>query len=372
MKRVLCFIGNLRGGGAQRQMFELIKILHAEGYAITLLTYSRDSQFRLPKGVVWKTVNYPSRILKILSLYKFLWSNEYDVVISFMQYYSVQILPFYWVNHRSRPLIICGERNITLKPDWFEPLLFWFYQNVVDYIVPNTYYQKEYISRVRPALKEKIRVIYNCVDTGYFFSKQKKCLGFPKEIIITARYAPQKNPYMLLEVIKKLKTNHVKNIHFSWHGDLDNKADSVEKVIRNMRQIISEYSLEELISLKGYSEDPCRLYREADCFCLPSLHEGVSNSMLEAMSCELPCIVSSVADNPLIVRDGENGFLFNPKDIEGFYDAVMRYLNLSEEEKILMGRNAGQVVKRKFSKVAFGEAYIKLIKDDEETGGKIS
>lgn len=192
MKRILCFIGSLKGGGAQRQMFELIKVLYAEGYAITLLTYSHSNQYRLPDGVVWETITSPSRIFKMLSLYRFLWNREYDVVISFMQYFSVQILPFYWINRKNRPLIICGERNITLRPDWYEPLLFRLYRDVADYIVPNTYFQEEYISNTKPLLKDKIHVIYNCIDAGYFYPKRKRCLGPIKEIIITARYAPQK------------------------------------------------------------------------------------------------------------------------------------------------------------------------------------
>ena len=362
MKKILCFIGSMRGGGSQRQMFELIKVLHAEGHAITLLTYSRSNQYRLPDGVVWETINCPSRILKIFSLYTFLWLRKYDVVISFIQYFSVQILPFYWINRKNRPLIICGERNITLKPDWFEPFLFKLYHEVTDYIVPNTYYQKEYISKVSPLLKDKIHVIYNSIDTDYFYPRRKKCLGPIREIIVTARYVPQKNPYILLEVIKKLKAKNVIGFHFSWYGDLESKADSVKEVIGNMRKIIAENLLDDLISLNGYSEDPCRLYQGADCFCLPSLHEGVPNSMIEAMSCELPCIVSAVADNSLIVRDEENGFLFDPKDVDDFCRTVVRYLNLSEEQSFLMGRNARLTVKEKFSSAIFAEAYINLIK----------
>lgn len=365
MKRILCFIGSLRGGGAQRQMFELIKVLHAEGYAITLLTYSYNNQYRLPDGVVWKIIARPSRFIKMLLLYKFLWSKEYDVVISFMQYFSVQILPFYWVNHRNKPLIICGERNITLKPDWFEPLLFRLYRDVADYIVPNTYFQKDYIVRTKPVLKDKIHVIYNCIDTGYFYPKRKRHLDPIREIIIIARYAPQKNPYVLLEVIRKLKNNNVGGFHFSWFGDMDSNADSVGEVIRNMRRIISENVLEDLISLKEYSEDPCSLYQGADCFCLPSLHEGVPNSMIEAMCCELPCIVSDVADNSLIVKDGENGFLFDPKDADSFYNAVMKYLNLSEEQSAQMGRNGHKVASDKFSQDEFAKAYIGLVQDSE-------
>lgn len=55
-------------------------------------------------------------------------------------------------------------------------------------------------------------------------------------------------------------------------------------------------------------------YRAVDLVCIPSLHEGMSNVMLEAMSCGRLCVCSRVGGAPEVITDGEDGFLF---DLDG-------------------------------------------------------
>ena len=52
-----------------------------------------------------------------------------------------------------------------------------------------------------------------------------------------------------------------------------------------------------------------------DAFCLPSFKEGYPNVIVEAMSCELPVLCSKICENPVIVEDNINGFLFDPHNI---------------------------------------------------------
>ena len=59
------------------------------------------------------------------------------------------------------------------------------------------------------------------------------------------------------------------------------------------------------------------LYREADCFVLPSLAEGISNTILEAMASGLPCVVSPSAGGSELIEHEQNGLL-----IENILDPV--------------------------------------------------
>lgn len=369
MKNILCFIGSMRGGGAQRQMYELIKVLVGQDHRVTLLTFSQENQFALPTEVEWVVASPRSRVGKLVWLYRYLRKRHDDVLVSFMQYFSVQILPFYLLRRkRNRPLLICGERNITLKQDWFEPLLFRMYQKV-DYIVPNTYTQAEYIVRIRPNLADKVRVVYNFTNPSLFCPSPQKYTTIGQEekerkveILITARYHPQKNPSKLLEVVRKLKEGgYERKVHFSWHGDLDSKADYVQELVADMNAKIHEWGVAEMVSLKNYADNPLPLYQNADAFCLPSLHEGVSNSMVEAMLCGLPCIVSRVSDNARIITDGEDGFLFDPLDVESFCQALQKFIGLSTDQICEMGQNARATAIEKFSYRQFAEGYLQLI-----------
>ncbi len=68
------------------------------------------------------------------------------------------------------------------------------------------------------------------------------------------------------------------------------------------------------VHLLGERSDIPELLRAFDLFCLPSLAEGISNTLLEAMATGLPVVATRVGGNPELVVDGETGMLVPPAD----------------------------------------------------------
>jgi glycosyltransferase involved in cell wall biosynthesis len=62
-----------------------------------------------------------------------------------------------------------------------------------------------------------------------------------------------------------------------------------------------------------------------DVFALPSLAEGISNTLLEAMSCSRAVVASAVGGNVELVDDGVNGTLTPPSDPQSLDAALLRY-----------------------------------------------
>jgi glycosyltransferase involved in cell wall biosynthesis len=85
----------------------------------------------------------------------------------------------------------------------------------------------------------------------------------------------------------------------------------------------------------------------ADFFVLPSRREGLSFSLLEAMSFGLPAIVSDAPGNAEVV--GDAGIVVPPGDIAGFSAAFER-LTLDQEERHRMGELARQRVGEQFDR----------------------
>jgi sugar transferase (PEP-CTERM/EpsH1 system associated) len=83
---------------------------------------------------------------------------------------------------------------------------------------------------------------------------------------------------------------------------------------------------ESLVWFAGERNDVPELVSGLDLFVLPSLREGISNTILEAMASGLPVIATNVGGNPELVVDGETGMLVPPSDPVAMADAVHSYL----------------------------------------------
>ena len=81
--------------------------------------------------------------------------------------------------------------------------------------------------------------------------------------------------------------------------------------------------LEQEVQLLGFRADIMSLLHAADFFCLPTLHEGLGSSILEAMSAGLPVIATRVGGIPEIVEEGRTGILVPPSDPGALADAMV-------------------------------------------------
>ena len=90
------------------------------------------------------------------------------------------------------------------------------------------------------------------------------------------------------------------------------------------------------VYLLGYRTDMCELLWAADIFVLATLQEGLSRSIMEAMACGLPCIVSDIRGNSDLIVNEVNGLLFAPNDIAGFAKGILKISN-DKNMRIKMG-----------------------------------
>lgn len=99
--------------------------------------------------------------------------------------------------------------------------------------------------------------------------------------------------------------------------------------VDKVQRIISERGLQTLAKLQGWvsGEKKVKLLNSADAYILPSYHEGVPISILEAESYGLPIISTKVGGIPEIVADGENGILIIPGDQDSLYQAIITLID---------------------------------------------
>ena len=90
--------------------------------------------------------------------------------------------------------------------------------------------------------------------------------------------------------------------------------------------------------------EPAEWMRAIDIFVLPSLSEGFSNSLLEAMACGCCPVASRVGGTPELVNDGERGILFEPGNLNELSEALL-YLTQNPEKQRRLGEKAATFVR---------------------------
>lgn len=113
--------------------------------------------------------------------------------------------------------------------------------------------------------------------------------------------------------------------------------------------------LEELVQkgvivYHGYQKDVKPFIEKCHCFVLPSYHEGMANTLLEAGAMGRPLITSNIHGCLEAVEKGRNGYLAEAKNTESLLGQLEKFLGLSYEERKRMGQASREVVQEKFDK----------------------
>ncbi|HGU1346720.1 TPA: glycosyltransferase, partial [Escherichia coli] len=104
-----------------------------------------------------------------------------------------------------------------------------------------------------------------------------------------------------------------------------------------------------IIRYLGTTDFVERELNQVDCVVLPSFYrEGIPKSLLEAAAMGKPIIASDNIGCRDVVEDGINGFLCEPKNTKSLVDALERFINLSDKQKIEMGIASRRKIEQEF------------------------
>ncbi len=123
--------------------------------------------------------------------------------------------------------------------------------------------------------------------------------------------------------------------------------------------VLDEAGVADLAWLPGERADVPAVMRGLHAFVLPSLAEGISNTILEAMASGLPVVATAVGGNPELVADGRSGLLVPPDDVDAMAQALLR-LARDPQAARAMGAAGRADVERRFSLDAMVAAYQRL------------
>ncbi len=157
---------------------------------------------------------------------------------------------------------------------------------------------------------DKFVVVHNWLDISPYLkdTSAKRKENAPVRIIYLGWINKNKGIFDLLEAIKQLKNERINGFVVDVAGNGD-AFDEVAAIVENN-------GLSEIVDLKNWVMGAAKidLLHSGDIYVLPSYREGYPNSLLEAMSCNLPPIATNVGAIPDVIQEGENGYLISPGD----------------------------------------------------------
>ncbi len=207
---------------------------------------------------------------------------------------------------------------------------------LVDHYIPLSQDLKNYLTQKVGIKENKITTICNGVDINKFHVHQKmnsQPLGAPegffnKDTLVigtVGRLEQVKDQMNLLDAfILLLKQPEVENkdIKLLLVGDGSQKNKLLQK--------IQAEQLQDKVWLAGARDEVPQLMSIMSVFVLPSLAEGISNTILEAMACSLPVIATDVGGNSELVINAQTGWIVPRSDPGAIKDKCLLYITSPE------------------------------------------
>jgi len=175
--------------------------------------------------------------------------------------------------------------------------------------------------------------------------------------LLIARMLWDKGVGEYVEAAKIIKQKY-KNVEFLLLG-----AVGVDNPTAISKEQIDKWQQEGLVKYLGTTDDVKSEIAKADCIVLPSYREGTSRVLLESAAMTKPIIATNVPGCNNIVDDGINGFLCELKNGRDLADKMEKMLNLSEEERIKMGKAGREKTIRESDEKIVINKYLGVIKE---------
>lgn len=165
---------------------------------------------------------------------------------------------------------------------------------------------------------------------------KRKEIGVPKDsylLFSVGELNHNKNHSIIIKAMAQTR-NPMLHYCIAGRGDLE----------LELKELASKLGVSKQVHFLGFRSDVAELYKCADIFCFPSYREGLSVSLMEAMSSGLPVICSDIRGNIDLIEQNQGGYLCNPSDVNTFEKSI-KLVVIDEMEREKMGQYNQQKIK---------------------------
>jgi glycosyltransferase involved in cell wall biosynthesis len=340
--KLLKFVALFAYGGTERQFSNLALNLDPDRFELSFGCIHRTGQFLPPieqRGI--PIHEYPMRRFlsargarQELRFARHIARERLDIVHSYNFYANMFALPAAWM--AGAPVIIASIRDEGAYMTDRQIVAQKHACRLADVVAVNAESIKRWLIRTGYRASN-IVVIPNGIETSRFVDMRPRwelrtALGIPRDVPVVAMFA---------RLIKKKGVDHMVDaamaLHEKWPDvrflvvgaapTVDAGATPEEAAfVDGLKQRVADRGLQERILFTGFRNDVPELMSVIDVSVLPSMSEGLSNSVLESMAAGRATISTDVGGMREAMQDGVSGMLVPPHDVGAVVQAVDRLL----------------------------------------------
>ena len=343
MKKILFVHPDLRGGGAEKVLVNMLNSLDKSKYEITLITIFEEG---INKKLLLNHITHTYLLKKVFSgwsilqkifspefLFKHLVKNDndYDLIVAYLEGVPTRV--------------VGGCKNNKTK------LISWVHVDLDGFKIEKVFKSKKEMKNIylkydaivgvskialnslRKKVPEipsnKLHVIHNILDISLILSmgnEDIKDICFLKDTVnlcTVGRLANQKGYIRLLYAISKLANDNI-NFHLYIIGQGEQE--------HTLAKIIIDEKLEKHVTLLGFRDNPHKYVKNCDLFVCSSYQEGFSTAVTEAVLLGTPILTTNCAGMDEILDNGEYGKIVENSD-EALYIGLKELLTNRESIK---------------------------------------
>lgn len=301
MKRLLCVLSNMNSGGAETFLMKVYRKLDRSQYQMDFCINVKEESFyeKEINALGGRVFRIPSKSENLKhfknGLRNLVKSERYEYVLRItstaLGFMDLKIA-------KKAGAKICSARssNSSDGDSFIQKILHRFgrfiYGKYVDVKFAPSELAAEYTFGKKAVLAGEVSKLNNAVDLSvyHYYPAEREILradlGIKDKIVIghVGRFSEQKNHKFLIEIFSEIKKQN-ENAVLLLVGGNGNLEVSV-------REKISEYGLADSVVFAGIRSDIPQLMSAMDVFVMPSFYEGMPNTVIEAQSTGLPCVIA--------------------------------------------------------------------------------
>lgn len=348
--RLLFVIDSFGSGGAQRQMWLVGRELARRGHVVEYFVYHPEERHFWPKHAHVHFVHKTSRwsLTPLYSLWKLVRQKKYSVVLSYLDtpnlYAEISCLG------TRTPLVVSERASIPMRGLPYHLRWRKWMHYFADRVVVNSYHHRDRMASEFPWMSKRLMTIVNGIDTLVFAPVNPTTNNARDSLIMLAvgRVDVQKNPLALAKALALMHASGLKIPRICWVGSVEPNAASYAHKSET-DAVLEVAGIREYWEWLGPRQDIPTLLADADALIHPSLSEGFSNAICEAMAMGKPVLAGSIADHARLINPGITGFLFKPQVPSDIARVLAEFTETTIVERQNMGRYAAEFARANFS-----------------------